>query len=323
MRISTLALAMAAAAGLGLAGPAVQAADKWPSKPVTIVVPFGTGSTTDIVSRLYAKFLTQETGATVVVENRPGGNAMVGSQHVAKAAPDGYTLLMGSGTANAANYALYAGRIPYQPEAFATVSMIFIAPPVIFAAPGIDGESVQKAVASAKKSPKGATCGSGNAVTMVACQKLSQISGGGIVNVQYKGTGQSLLDLAGGQITLAISDMGAADALVRNGRVRPLSVAAQNRLSSIPNVPSAKEQGLDMDFLSWNALFVPAGTPDAIIERLSKVAQQMIDSPEGDAVRASGSGFKIKADREYAKKFVSDEILKWERYVRETGAKGD
>ena len=307
-------------AGAVLALGSAHAAD-WPTKPITIVVPFGTGSGSDVVSRLYAKFITDETGAPAVVDNRPGANAMIGSQLVAKAAPDGHTVLMGSGTANAANYALYADRIGYKPEQFAAVAVIFVTPPVIFAAPGIAGDTVQKAVAAAKGSPRGASCGSGNAVTLVACEMLKRLTKTDLVTVSYKGNGQSLADLAGGQITLAIADMGAGSPFVSAGRIRPVAIAAHNRLALLPGVPAAKEQGVDMDFLSWNAVFVPAGTPEPVIMKLNAAARRMLASPEGEKQRISSAGIPGSGELEYSRKFVADEISKWARYVRETGVK--
>lgn len=307
-------------AGLLLAA-GVQAADPWPARPITIVAPFAPGSTTDIISRLYAKFIQEETGGTVVVENRPGANAMVGTQQAAKAPADGYTVLMGSGTANAANYALYADRITYKPENFEAVAVVFVSPPVIFAAPGIAGDTVQKALASARAAPRGASCGNGNAVTLVACELLKRQSGIDLVSVTYKGNGQSLTDLAGRQITLAIADMGAAGPLVADGRVRPLAVAAKQRLPGLPGVPTASEQGLDMDFLSWNVVFVPAGTPPAVIDKLNAAARRMLRSPEGIKLRQASSGLDVDGERASAQRFVADEIAKWERYVRDSGVK--
>ena len=319
-RPQQLFAALIAGAALAL-GTNVDAADPWPTKPITIVVPFGTGSGSDVVSRLYAKFITDETGAPAVVDNRPGANAMIGSQLVAKAAPDGHTVLMGSGTANAANYALYADRISYKPEQFATVAVIFVTPPVIFAAPGIAGDTVQKTLAAAKASPRGASCGTGNAVTLVACEMLKRLTKTDLVTVSYKGNGQSLADLAGGQITLAIADMGAGSPFVTAGRIRPVAIAAHNRLALLPGVPAAKEQGVDMDFLSWNAVFVPAGTPEAAITKLNAAARRMLASPEGEKQRISSAGIQVSGELEYSRKFVADEITKWSRYVRETGVK--
>ena len=321
MKPSTRLLA-AALAGAALSTLSAGAqAQAWPSKPITIVAPFGPGSGTDIVSRMYAKFIADETGGTAVVENKPGANAMIGSTLVAKAAPDGYTVLMGSGTANATNYALYADRITYKPADFATVAVVFVTPPVIFAAPGIAGDTVQAAVAAAKASPRGASCGTGNAVTLVACEILKRLTKTDIVPISYKGNGQSLADLAGGQITLAISDMGAGAPFVSSGRIRPVAVAAHSRLASLPGVPSAKEQGLDMDFLSWNAVFVPAGTPEAVIQKLNAAARRMLASPEWAKQRVASAGMEISGELAYSRKFVEDEIAKWARYVRESGVK--
>jgi tripartite-type tricarboxylate transporter receptor subunit TctC len=296
-------------------------AQAWPSKPIVIVAPFATGSGTDVVSRLYAKFLAEDTGAQVVVENRPGANAMIGTVHAAKAAPDGHLVLMGSGTANAANYALYADRIAYKPENFITVATVFVTPPVIFAAPGIGGDDLPKTVAAARASARGASCGSGNAVTLVACELLKRITKTDMVVVSYKGNGQSMADLAGGQITLAISDMGAASPLVAAGRVRPVAVAAHKRLSGLQGVPAALEHGVDMDFLSWNAIFVPAGTPEAVVQKLNASARRMLASPEGEKQRIASAGMEVSGDLASSRKFVQDEIAKWQRYVRETGVK--
>lgn len=307
--------------GLLLATGGVHAADSWPAKPITIVVPFGTGSMTDTISRLYAKFINEETGGTVIVDNRPGANAMVGTQLAAKAPADGYTVLMGSGTGNAANYALFADRITYKAEDFDAVAVVFVSPPVIFAAPGVTGDTVQKTLASAKAASGGASCGSGNAVTLVACELLKRQSGVELVSVNYKGNGQSLADLAGRQITLAIADMGAGGPFVAGGRVRPVAVAAKQRLPGLPGVPSASEQGLDMDFLSWNTVFVPAGTPSAVIEKLNAAARRMLRSPEGIALQQASNGLEVDGERTSAQRFVADEIAKWERYVRDSGVK--
>lgn len=297
------------------------AAQEYPAKPITIVVPFGPGSGTDVVSRIYTKFIAEETGGSAVIDYKPGANAMIGAQHVAKAAPDGYTVLMGSGTANAANYALYSGRIPYRPEAFTTVAVIFVTPPVIFAAPGIQGDTVQKTLAAARAAGRTLSCGNGNAVTLVACEMLKRLTAQDVVAVSYKGNAQSLTDLAGGQLSIAIADMGAAAPFVSSNRVRPVAVAAHSRLSSLPDTPTAKEQGLDMDFLSWNAVFVPAGTPQAAIAKLNAAARRMLASPEWDRQRKTTGGTDVSGELAFSQKFVADEIQKWYRYVRETGVK--
>jgi tripartite-type tricarboxylate transporter receptor subunit TctC len=314
------AACIAFAAAWALAG-GVPVANAYPTKPITIVVPFGPGSGTDVVSRIYSKFITEEMGVAAVIDYRPGANAMIGAQLAAKAPADGHTVLMGSGTANAANYALYADRIPYRPEQFTTVSVIFVTPPVIFAAPGVDGDTVQKVLAAAKTSARGASCGTGNAVTLVACEMLKRLTGSDLVAVSYKGNAQSLTDLAGGQITLAISDMGAAAPFVSSGKARPVAIAAHARLASLPGVPTVLEQGLDMDFLSWNAVFVPAGTPQAAITKLNAAARRMLASPEWDRQRKTSGGTDVSGELGFSQKFVADEIAKWTRYVSQTGVK--
>ena len=297
--------------------------DAYPDKPITIVVTFGAGSGSDVAARLYAKALKDKLNATAVVDLKPGAAGMIGAQAVARAAPDGYTLLMGSGTVNAANYPLFRDRITYQPQSFATVAILYTSPATLFAVRDMKGETVADLLQEARRAGRKLSCGSGNAVTQVACEMLKRKTGADIVGVPYKGNAQSLTDLAGGQITLAFSDLAAAAPFMARGAVRPLAMPSRSRHVSLPEVRTFAEQGIaDFEFLSWNGIFVPAGTPREVIAKLNDVARHLLESPEWENLRNTTSGSNTSGDLKESQEFVAAEIAKWERYVRESGVKG-
>lgn len=298
-------------------------ADDFPSRPITIVVPFGAGSGSDIAARFYARALKETLNATTVVDLKPGAAGMIGGRAVARAEPDGHTVLMGSGTVNAANYPLFRDRIQYGPKDFAVVSTTNVSPPLLFAAKDLPGDTVAELVANAKRAGRPLNCGNGNAITQVACELLRRKTGADIVSVPYKGNGQSMADLAAGQIAIAFSDMAAAAPYVSSGTVRPVATPTAQRLASLPAVRTFEEQGIaDFEFMSWNTLFVPAGTPPDRIRKLNDAARHMLATPEWEKQRVATSGLKVSGDLAESEVFVRDELARWERYVKETGVKG-
>jgi tripartite-type tricarboxylate transporter receptor subunit TctC len=322
---TTFAAALAALAALAtLVPPGASAqSDDWPSRPISLVVTFGPGSGSEMVARHYARALKEKLNANAVVEFKPGAAGAIGAQAVARAAPDGYTVLVGSGTVNAANYPLFRGQLKYGPQDFVTVATTFVTPPVLIAARHLPGDSVPDLLARAKREGRKLSCGSGNAVTQVACEWLRRKTGADLVNVPYKGNGQSLTDLAAGQIDLAFSDLGAANPFLARDGVRPIAVPMAARLSALPEVRTFAEQGIaDFEFLSWNTFFVPVGTPPAVIRRLNDAAKHMLGTAEWEKQRIATSGAKVSGDLAESDAFVKAEIARWERYVAETGVKG-
>ena len=306
-----------------LVAAASASADDFPSRPITIVVPFGAGSGSDIAARFYARALKEKLNATAVVDLKPGAAGMIAGQLVARAAPDGYTVLMGSGTVNAANYPLFRDQIGYGPQHFATVATIYLSPPLLLANRGLAGDSVAELIAGAQRTQRKLECGSGNAVTQVACELLRRKTGADIVNVPYKGNGQSMTDLASGQIAIAFSDMAAASPHVTRGAARIVAVPSAYRLPGLPDVRTLAEQGFsDFEFMSWNTLYVPVGTPQDVIRKLNEAARHMLASPEWDKQRVASFGLKVSGDQQESQAFVTAELIRWERYVRETGVKG-
>ena len=317
------ALATTALALAGLATPPVSA-DVYPSKPITIVVTFGAGSASDANARFLARALKEKLNATAVVDIRAGAAGMIGANAVANAAPDGYTLLMGSGTVNAANYPLYRDRITYKPQQFETVGVIYVSPAVMFASKALKGDTVAALLQDAKATGHKLSCGSGNAVTQVACEMLRRKTGADIVSVPYKGNAQSLTDLAGGQLSIAFADVAAASPFVTRGDIRPVAIPSRARMATLPEVRTFTEQGIDdFDFLSWNAVFVPAGTPAPIVARINEAIRHMLATPEWDRQRQLTTGIQVSGELKESQQFVANEIAKWERYARESGVKGD
>lgn len=311
------------AATMFLVAAASAAAEDFPSRPITIVVPFGAGSGSDIAARFYARALKEKLNATAVVDLKPGAAGMIAGQLVARAAPDGYTVLMGSGTVNAANYPLFREQIGYGPQHFATVATIYVSPPLLLANRALTGDSVAELIAGAQRTQRKLECGSGNAVTQVACELLRRKTGADIVNVPYKGNGQSMTDLASGQIAIAFSDMAAASPHVARGAARIVAVPSATRMPGLPDVRTLAEQGFaDFEFMSWNTLYVPVGTPPEVIRRLNEAARHMLASPEWDKQRVASFGLKVSGDLQESQAFVTAELIRWERYVRETGVKG-
>lgn len=316
--------AFAALSAAIAAQPALAQSDAWPgAKPISIIITFGAGSGSDVTARFLARALKEHLNANAVVDIRPGAAGMIGAQVAARAAPDGYTVLMGSGTVNAANYPLFRERIQYSPQSFTTVAVLYVSPAVMFVTSDLAGETFAELLASAARLNRKLSCGSGNTVTQVACEILRRKTGADVVNVPYKGNGQSLTDLASGQISIAFADMAAAAPLLARKSIRAVMVPSSARLSTLPDVRTASEWGLqDFEFLSWNAIFVPAGTPADIVARLNQAARQMLDSPEWDKQRSTTSGMRVAADLASSQAFVSAEIAKWERYARDSGVKG-
>ncbi|WP_167670963.1 Bug family tripartite tricarboxylate transporter substrate binding protein [Allopusillimonas ginsengisoli] len=302
-----------------MAGQA-KAADGWPrDKPIMIVVPFGAGSGSEVNARFYAKALKETLNANAVVLSKPGAAGMIGAGFVAKAAPDGYTVLMGSGTANAANYAIYKDSISYKPEQLSPVAMLYVSPVVLFTTKDREGKSVKQFLTG---STGNVNCGSGNTVTEVACEMIKLRSNADTVTVQYKGTAQSLLDLVAGRLSVSFADMAAAMPFLSNGSVRAVAISGNEHLPTLEGVKTFAEQGIpDFDFRSWNGLFVPAGTPPEAIKKLNKAAQVMLASPEWEQQRKQNSGLKVDPSLEYARQFVANEIALWNRYAEETGIK--
>lgn len=316
---AVVALCAAAAAMLTTAA---QAQDGYPSRTVTLVVPFPAGSGSDMSARLLAKDMSETMGQTVVVENRPGANGALGSQAVARARPDGYTLLVGVAATHAANYAFYPGKLGYQPSSFETVGGLGMVPLSMFVTASAPWKTLAELIADAKKHPSKLACGSGTTVSQVACEVFKLRAGIDLLNVPYKGSPPALTDLASGQVQVVFADGSSAATLLENKRLRVLATAAGKRLPYWPEVPTFIELGMaDLEISAWSALFAPAGTPAAVLQKLNAAARRSAELPEAVAARQRSGSLALVLTLDEGRRFVATEIERWARLVKDSGVK--
>lgn len=299
--------------------PAAHAA--FPERPLRIVVPFTPGGGTDIVARQLAKGLTEELGQTVIVENRPGGSTIIGTENVAKSAADGYTLLMAT-FAHAVNPAIHK-KLPYDTgKAFAPVAMIGKSPNVLVVSPKSRFKSVQDILAYARANPGKLTFGSyGNGTSAhLAGELFKSLGKVDILHVPYKGAGPGINDLMGGQIDMIFSTSASVSGQVKNQQLRALAVTTKDRSPSYPGVPTVGESGEPDYFVdSWYGVFAPQGTPAAVIDHLN-AAIKKASGKRGFQAALELEGLVASVDTPDALgAYVKQEEARWTEIVRAAG----
>ncbi|MGO4157784.1 Bug family tripartite tricarboxylate transporter substrate binding protein [Cupriavidus sp. YAF13] len=267
---------------LGLAQPALAEAS-YPAKVIRLVVPFPPGGSTDTLARLLAEQLKEELGQTVVVENKAGAGGNIGGDAVAKAAPDGYTLLLAAAGPTVINPSLYA-RMSYEPlRDLVPVTMLAREHNLMAVNPSVPAHNLKEFIAYAKSKPGQLSFGSpGNGTTaQLAGELLNQSAGIKLQHVPYKGSGPAVADLIAGHITLMIDNMPALLPFVQSGRLRALAVASDKRASALPDVPTVEEAGLrGYVVTAWKGLMAPAGTPRPIIAKLHDATVKILAKPQ-------------------------------------------
>jgi tripartite-type tricarboxylate transporter receptor subunit TctC len=258
-----------------------EAAHGWPERPVRIVVPYSPGGANDILARLYGQKLSERLGQPVVADNRPGAQAIIGTELVARAQPDGYTLLMGASGPIVFNPATYE-RLPYDPlKDLAPVSMLASFPLVLLVAASSPFRSVQDLVAFAKANPDRANYGASASSFQLPTELFNQRAGTRFVFVAYRGSADSVNATANGEVTMTLVDAGPASVALAANRVRALAVTAPRRLAAWPDVPTMAEAGFpDFEVALWSGLFAPVATPAAVVARLQEVAAQITREPD-------------------------------------------
>lgn len=296
---------------------------EYPSKPIRIVVPFGPGAGVDTLARGVGKLLTERLGQPVVIENRPGAGGNIGVETVAKATPDGYTLLMGSNGPLAANVSLYE-KLPFDPaKDLAPIVLMGRLPMILIANNAAPAGSVSDLVRLAKSSPGAVNFGASNTTARVWIDLMGRMTNTKSETVQYKNVGTLLGDLMGGQIQYAFENVGPSMPQIRAGKVKALAVTSHKRAGFAPEIPSFGEFGLTRyDLVVWYALFAPKGTPADIVQRLNaEVNKMMRDAPE-IAQLSAAIGMEIEGGApEQLGEFQKAEIAKWDELVRTTGIK--
>lgn len=264
-------LAAVAALALVAGGAAAQASD-YPRQPVRILVPATPGGTVDTVARLLADGLSAQLKQAVVVENRPGGNGAIAADAVAKAKPDGYTLLMGNSGFSA--LPLLQRTLPYQQRDLQPVAIALFTPFLLFSGPASQASSVEKLIAYGRANPGKLTSASGDGTTLFAAELFKAAAGIQAVNANYRGGSQMVLDIAGGQVDFGFLGATAVMPLAKAGRLRVLGVASDKRLDIAPEIPTLAEQGVRGVLLQpWSGLMVPRGTDPAVVAVLERAVQ--------------------------------------------------
>jgi tripartite-type tricarboxylate transporter receptor subunit TctC len=301
---------------------ATAGAQTYPSRPIQVVVPFAGGSASDVVARLILERMGTGMGQRFVVENRPGAGGNIGTQVVAAAAPDGYTLLYSASGPLAVNKTL-SPNLGYDPERdFAPISLSAVLPNVIVINPKLPVKSVSELIDYAKAHPKQLYYGSvGNGSSQhLAGAYFDQVTGTQTVHVPYRVTGQMVSDLIAGETQLSFQLLPNVLSAVRAGQVKPLAVTAQKRLAALPDVPTTAEAGVkDYIAAGWFALLAPRGTPPDIIQRLhSEYAAAIADPAVRDRLTEMGAEPIVTSPEELAR-FISAEVVKWRDVVRNAG----
>lgn len=311
-RSAAVALVLAAAA----ASPALA------QRVIRIVVPFGPGAVQDTVARTFNAELGQILGASVVVENRPGAGGNIAADLVAKAAPDGNTLLM-SFTSHAINASLYPS-LPFDPEKdFTPLTMVSTTPALLVAHPSLPANNLRELIALAKVKPGklNFAIGALGSSVHLAGEAFKMMSGTYIVNIPYKGTAPAIQDVLAGQVEMMFANVGNAQAHVRAGKLKVLGVTSPRRLPSYPEVPAIAEVLPGYQSSAWFGLFGPARMAPELVKRMSDSARQAIAAPEvRKRIEFEGATPVGNAPEEFAR-FVHEEIVRWAKVVKYSGAK--
>jgi tripartite-type tricarboxylate transporter receptor subunit TctC len=317
LRRSALTLLLAATAAT--AAPALLAQPAYPSKPITVVIPFPPGGQTDVIGRLVGDQLARRLGQPVVVENRPGVNGSLGSEQVARAAADGYTLVVTGPGTHAINQ-LVNHNVKYDARKdFTHIGMLTRAGNVLLASPAFKGKSVADVVALSKANPRSinfALTGIGSSGHM-SMELLKQAAGIDFNAVPYKGDAPAITDLIGGQVDLLFVNATSAGAQVRGGKLRGLAVTSPERNGLLPDLPTMAEAGQpEVVAQSWTGLAGPAGLPAAVVERLNRELQAILAQPEVRERFAATGNNAVPGTPADAERFIADEVGKWSKVVK-------
>jgi tripartite-type tricarboxylate transporter receptor subunit TctC len=310
-----------AMASLALCIAAAHAQPSYPSKPIRIVVPYAAAGGTDTVTRVLAQKITESVGQQIVVENRPGANGIIGSDAVAKAAGDGYLLLM---TTNALTTNPWLYKLPYDTERdFAPVTITAMADNLLAVHPSLPAHNVKELIALARQRPGHlvlAASGAGQP-SHLSGELLKQMGKIDVSIVQYKGTGASLADLAGGHVMITFASVPGLSPLVRAGKLRALAVSGPKRNVALPEIPTVGETLPGFEVMVWYGLMAPAKTPRDIVDRLHAEVKKALARPDvNSALEKSGFASGGNTPGEFAE-VIKKDLVRWEQVIKRAGIK--
>ena len=318
--LASLAVAAAGALPLGAL------AQNFPTKPITIIVPFSAGGTTDILARIVGQGLTTELGQSVVVDNKPGAGGNIGGSLAAKATADGYTLFMGTVGTHAINQSLYK-KMPFDPvKDFAPLSRVATVPNLLVAHPSQPFKTVKEMIAYAKANPGKITFGSpgSGASPHVSGELFKSMTGTDLLHIPYKGSAPAMTDLLGGQTSVMFDNMPSAIQHVRSGKLRPIAVTTAKRSPELPDVPTIAEAGVPgYEATSWFGMFAPAGTPKPVLDKLHAALIKVLNQADVKKKIAEQGGDVVAETPAQFAAFIQAESVKWGKVVKESGATAD
>lgn len=321
----TLAIAATCLAGLLAAAPA--AGNEWPKqKPITIIVPFAPGGSSDITARSVTQGLSERLGQTVVADNKPGANSSIGAQALARSNPDGYTMMVGSIGTFAINEALFK-NLSYNPtKDFRFLTQAVRNPNVLVASPSFPANTVEELLEYAKKNPNSisyANSGTGSSDQLSAILFRQQTGTTGM-DVPYRGGGAAIIDLLGDQVNVSFQNLGAVQTHVLGGKLKALAVTGAERVPELPDVPTLKELGLEnIVIYSWQGFAVPKNTPDDVVERLSGALRETLKQ-EDVTKTLRGLGFEVVANTpDEFSKFQQQEVARWKEVIQSANIQVD
>jgi tripartite-type tricarboxylate transporter receptor subunit TctC len=320
-RIIRIAIASMAIIPLSMSW-AQSAAQNYPSKPIRIVVTFTPGGAPDIIARLLGERFTAAWGQTVIIDNKPGSGGNIGSDVVAKAAPDGYTLVVGTVGTHSINGALYA-KMPYDMvKDFSPVSLVATTPNMLVVHNEVPAKSVKELIDLGKREGKMSFASSGSGTSIhVSGELFKSMTGIDMTHIPYKGRASAIPDLLGGRVTMMFDNMPSSLPLVREGKLRALGVTSLTRSAAAPDIPTIAESGLPgFEAVSWFAMFAPPGTPQPIVDKIQLEITRILRTPEV-AKKLTDIGLEpVGSTANELAIYQKAEIIKWAKVVKDSGA---
>jgi tripartite-type tricarboxylate transporter receptor subunit TctC len=311
-------------AGVALVSATGANAQEWPTHSLTMINPFAAGGPNDVVARLFAQRMGEILGQSIVIENVGGAGGMSGADRVAKAPPDGYTFLQGTVGTQAQNQTLFKKPAYNSMTDFAPVALVIEAPLVLVARKDLPVTDMKEFVAYAKANKEKmqyASAGTGSAIHL-GCALVNLVAGLDVVHVPYRGANPAMQDLMGGRVDYLCDIITTAKPQIDAGTVKPIAILTRERSPVLPDVPTAIEQGFDVEAYTWNAFFLPKGTPEAIVQKLNHATVEAMKTPALREKLESAGLILVSEDRttpDYLAKFVQSEIAKWAVPIKASG----
>ena len=302
--------------------PLAAVAIDYPSKPVTIVVGYSAGGGVDAMARILAEKLPAVIGQPVIVENRPSVGAIVGSTYVAKAKPDGYTLMMGAPGPMIFNHAVYT-KLPYTPQDFTPISFVSDSPLVLLVNASNPAKTVQELVNQSRQNPDKSNYGASSSSFQLITELLNKKTGAKFTHIPYKGANDSVMAVMAGDVTMTLADAGPAVTGLQSGRVKALAVTSATRMKDYPGVPTFGELGIDLKVSLWIGLLAPSGTPADVIKLLQEAVAKVVAMPDVQKQISGKSVIPMSNTSDEFAKIIATEIPLWKQLAIDNNIKAN